>query len=379
MMGTHSPANERVKRKYFSYLKEARRQSEATIDGVAKALSRFEGYTGHRDFKAFHVNQAIAFKRHLAQQSSQVTGQHLSKATLHGTLASLKKFFHWLAGEPGYKSKLQYSDSDYFNLSEKETRVATARRDKAFPTLEQVAHTLAMMPNATEIERRDRALLAFALATGARDSAIASMKLKHVDLVAGKVYQDAREVNTKNSKSITTFFFPVGDEILTIVVDWVHYLRRDKLWGNDDPLFPATDIALSNDRQFHAAGLKREQWRSAGPIREVFRKAFVSAGFPYFNPHSLRKTLVQLGERLCRTPEHFKAWSQNLGHEGVLTTFTSYGAVSTTRQGELIRSVVKDEASTADVPAILAALARQIATDPKLAADVRSSIGDSRR
>jgi integrase/recombinase XerD len=56
----------------------------------------------------------------------------------------------------------------------------------------------------------------------------------------------------------------------------------------------------------------------------------------YFNPHSFRKTLVQLGERLCRTPEQFKAWSQNLGHEKVLTTFSSYGAVGRERQREIL-------------------------------------------
>lgn len=38
------------------------------------------------------------------------------------------------------------------------------------------------------------------------------------------------------------------------------------------------------------------------------------------------------------TPEEIKAWSQNLGHEGVLTTFTSYGKVPVHRQGELIRT-----------------------------------------
>ncbi len=32
-------ANERVKRQYFTYLKEARRQSEPSVDAAAKALS----------------------------------------------------------------------------------------------------------------------------------------------------------------------------------------------------------------------------------------------------------------------------------------------------------------------------------------------------
>ena len=69
------------------------------------------------------------------------------------------------------------------------------------------------------------------------------MKLKHVDLAADSIDQDAREVNTKFSKIFTTFFFPVGDDIRRIVVEWVLYLRQNKLWGNDDPLFPSTHWA----------------------------------------------------------------------------------------------------------------------------------------
>jgi len=60
---------------------------------------------------------------------------------------------------------------------------------------------------------------------------------------------------------------------------------------------------------------------------------------PYFNPHSFRKTLAQLGEGVCKSPEQFKAWSQNLGHENVLTTFTSYGEVGCQRQGEIMRDL----------------------------------------
>ena len=48
------------------------------VDAAAKALARFECDTKHRDFKAFHHQQAIAFKKHLAEQDSQVTGGKLS-------------------------------------------------------------------------------------------------------------------------------------------------------------------------------------------------------------------------------------------------------------------------------------------------------------
>jgi len=337
-MKKHNPVNERIKRQYLSFLKEAKRHSEPTIDASAKALSRFESYTKYRDFKAFHHNQAIAFKKYLAAQKGQ-SGEKLSKATLHSTLTQLKRFFEWLSDKPGYKSRFQYSDAQYFNLSDNDMRVATAHREQKAPTLEQVKHVIDAMPAKTDIERRNRALVAFTLLTGARDSAIASMKLKHIDLITNCVNQDAREVKTKFSKTFNTFFFPVGNEVREIVAEWVSYLRDVKLWGNDDPLFPATRVALGATHQFEAAGLARVHWSTASPIRTVFREAFIDAGLPYFNPHSFRNTLVQLGQVVCKTPEQFKAWSQNLGHEKVLTTFLSYGEVACQRQGEIIHNL----------------------------------------
>jgi hypothetical protein len=38
------------------FLKEAKRQNEASIDAVAKVLSRFDEYNKYRNFKAFHFN-----------------------------------------------------------------------------------------------------------------------------------------------------------------------------------------------------------------------------------------------------------------------------------------------------------------------------------
>lgn len=360
-MKTHYAENERIKRKYFSFLKEAKRQSEPTVDAVAKALSRFEAYTKYRDFRAFHFEQAVAFKNYLADQRGKQSGERLSKATLHATLNQLKHFFQWLAQQPGYKSRLQYTDADYFNLPDKDIRIATAKRQQLFPTVEQIKHVINKMQVNTEIERRNRALIAFTLLTGARDSAIASLKLKHVDLIAGCVNQDAREVKTKFSKTFNTYFFPVGKEIHEIVSEWVSYLRDEKLWGNYDPLFPATRTGLGTNHQFQVVGLAHEHWSNTAAIRTIFREAFESAGLPYFNPHSFRNTLAQLGEQVCKTPEDFKAWSQNLGHEKVLTTFSSYGEVACRRQGEIIRNLAAPQRSIpADVEMIAEAVCKRL-------------------
>jgi site-specific recombinase XerD len=345
-MAENTANNERIKRQYFTFLKDAMRQSESTIDSVAKAIHRFETYTNHRDFKVFHFEQAVAFKRHLATQKALQSGKDLSKSTLHSTLTQLKRFFQWLATQPGFKSRLQYVDAEYFNLSEKEVRVATARRSQKVPTLEQIKFVIRSMPISTDIELRNRALISFTLLTGARDNAIASMKLRHVDLVERSVNQDARDVRTKFSKTFQTFFFPVGEEIPNIFSEWVIFLRDQKLWGNDDPLFPATRVSLGLTRQFEAQGLERHHWSNAAPIRTIFREAFTDAGLQYFNPHSFRNTLVRLGQEVCRTPEEFKAWSQNLGHEKALTTFLSYGEIESHRQGEIIQALSKPRSAS---------------------------------
>jgi hypothetical protein len=55
-------------------------------------------------------------------------------------------------------------------------RVAKAHREQKYPTLEQVKRIIHSMPAGSDIERCNRALIVFTILTGARDSAIASMK-----------------------------------------------------------------------------------------------------------------------------------------------------------------------------------------------------------
>lgn len=229
------------------------------------------------------------------------------------------------------------ADADYFNLSDKDVAVARGRREKRVPTLTQVHHVLSVMPAATILERRDRALIAFAALTGARVAALASFRLGHVDLAGGLVEHDARTVRSKFAKTFLTWFMPIGGEALAIFSDWVGELERDHLWGRDDPLFPVTEMGLDANGVFTPIGILRSGWRTTQPINAIFRRAFEAAGLPYFNPHSFRDMLVRHAMTLDLPAESMKAWSQNLGHADVLTTFTSYGSVPAHRQGELIR------------------------------------------
>ncbi|MGZ3304845.1 MAG: tyrosine-type recombinase/integrase [Asticcacaulis sp.] len=338
-MRKHHPKNVRIIRQYLTYLEDAKRMNTRSVDQVAAALAEFQVSTGYKDFALFHTEQARKFKRDLSDALNPATGKPLAKATIYSRLMALKTFFRWLAGQPGYKSKLTYSDADYFNPSNHDTHIAKAVSEKRISTLDQIRHVLSVMRATTDMEMRDRAVVAFALLTGARDNAIASIRIGHVDLKRRRVFQDARHVRTKFRKTFHSNFFPVGGEAESIVAAYIEHLTTNLLFGPSDPLFPRTRVEQDENRQFRPAGLARSGWSNAGPIRNIFKDAFEAAGLPYFNRHSVRDCLVNLANEVCTSPAEFKAWSQNLGHDHVATTWRNYGAVTPEQQSALIDGV----------------------------------------
>lgn len=332
--------NTRIKRRYTQYLEEAKRLSEASTDKALAAIDRFEASTGGKDFAAFHIEQAIAFKRALAKETNPKTRRPLASGTINSILKALRSFVLWLADQPGYKKRITYSDADYFNASNREQRLAREADQRPSPSLKQIEHVLKSMQVGTAIERRDRAIIAFLILTGIRDGAVVDLKIRHVDIANRTVRQDARDVRTKFSKTMTTDFFPVGMSCAEIVGDWLHYLRDDQLFSPDDPLFPKTRIAVGPTGSFMPIGLKRAHWATAASLRKIVSGAFRSQDMEGYGPHSFRKTLARLGQQICKTPEELKAWSQNLGHEDVMTTLMSYGRVSIERQRSLLEGMV---------------------------------------
>lgn len=202
-----------MKRNYLTFLKDAKGRDEASLDAFAQSLDQFDAFNKYRDFRKFHIEQARAFKARLLAATNTKTGKPLAAATIKARLSHLKSFFEWLAQEPGYRRAVKVADAAYITPTENLARAASARRFKPFPTLAQIETTLQAMLAETETERRDQALTAFALLTGARDRAIVSFQLKHIDVEAALVHQDAPDVRTKRAKSFPTWFFPVGENI----------------------------------------------------------------------------------------------------------------------------------------------------------------------
>lgn len=331
-----NPKNDRMKREYLIYLKDARQRSQATVEQVRHAIDRLEAYTGAKDFGTFNKEQARGFKRALVATKGQRSDRPISTATAHHVLQALKEFLAWLKGRPGYGRRINIADIAYLNLTANEERAARASSPKSYANLDQYRAALFAMPTDNESERRDQALFGLLLLTGMRDAAAVGLKIKHISTERRRVFQDPREVRTKFAKAIETFFFPVGEDVATVVVDWFIYLTTVKLFGPNDPLFPKTAVGHDKQLSFTARGLTRDHWANASPVRQIFRTAFERVGLAYVKPHTVRDTLTQFAYKLQLNPEQLKAWSQNMGHDSVLTTIGSYGPVSTERQAEII-------------------------------------------
>ena len=336
-MSKHTSGNLRIKRKHLVWLKDARGLSQSSIDKAAASIAIYDKSLKGKDYRAFHSDRARAFKRHLQGMRNERTGAPLSAATINGVLRDVMKFFDWMADQPGYKSKISRADIAYLTPDRKSEQARRSTIWKPHPSHEQVSYLLSVMPIETIIQRRDRALIAFLFLTGSREGAAITVRLRHVDLANKCVQFDGRSMDTKFGKSFTTSFFPFGDDVEKILRDWITELRQVHLFSEADPLFPKTRVAVGPSRRFEAVGIAHEPWASPSSAARIFKQAFINAGLPPFSPHRVRDTIAELAKHHCRTPEDYKAWSQNMGHDDVMTTFSSYGSVSPGRQVELMQ------------------------------------------
>lgn len=339
-----NPANERLKLAWIEELEITKAGS--TIDQRLAALSQFEALTDHRDF--------IALDRESVDQYLKgLRGMPTSFRTKAAKVRHVRAFYDWMIMDERIKPKTARKAILALRLKDKEARAGRAQRTVKHPTLDEIERTIRTMPDGTAIERRNRALIAFTALSGARDGAIISMRLKHVRLAAREVEQHPDEVDTKASKLIQTWFFPVGDFIENEVVTYVAFLRNDLGFTDNDPLFPKPKMGHDASDQFSAVGLSKDRWTTAQPMRNIFRTAFTANGLRYYNPHSFRNTLMAIAYERKLDPLSLKAWSQNLGHEHLDTSFNSYGQLDANAQRRAMLELRKQKPDPPDIQAMI--------------------------
>lgn len=331
--------NERIKRKFFTRLKEAEGCCESTINNIDNAILLYEDFTKQYDFSTFSENKAMNFKKWLRER--QHRGKNIALTTYNTYLRHLRKFFIWLSGEAGYKSKVTSDKIAYLRISKKEERMAMQSPPRNYPALEYVLNLTDSIEIITEIDRRDRALIAFTLLTGMRDKAISTLPIACLNENELIINQDPQSgVETKFSKCIATTIFKFDEVLLNYFLDWVKHLKA-KGFGSQAPIFPRSkrNKAENNLSFDNATKVEPVFWKGTGRIREIFKTRSKSAGLPYFPPHTFRHLAVELALKACKTGDQIKAISQNFGHENVVTTMYSYANYDDYKLNQVIKSM----------------------------------------
>jgi integrase len=330
--------NERIKRRFFHWLKEANGRSDSTVQMAAKAIWLYEDFAKGADLATFNADNAVAFKKSLFESNRK---EPLALSTISGHTIHLRQFFKWLSQQSGYKSKITPDTADYLKLSKKEECMARQTSPRNYPPLEHVVKLADSIEPKNEIASRDRALIAFTLLSGMRDQAIVTLPMGCFDKTKRAIDQNPRKgVKTKFSKLIPTALFPFDEKLLDYFLQWHSHLES-KGFGSQAPLFPHAKAERGTDGLSFESATEVEPvfWQGTGRMREIFKKRSQEAALPYFPPHSYRHLAQDLAMKSCRTGEQIKAVSQNLGHEHIATTLSAYGTLSPERLSQVVGSL----------------------------------------
>lgn len=227
-------------------------------------------------------------------------------------------------------------DADYLNLPDHMVREAKAAAYRPSPTLSQLEAAVKAMPCATDIDLRNRALLALLSCTGLRIEAATTLSTRNFVEHLNLIDQTPRNVKTKHRKHIRTILVPLSPYLIQIFKDWIHHLTNVLLFSEDDPIFPSAKNRIDNETGSTIADLTRENWKQTGAARKILKAALEVVGSPGYSPHRMRNMIVKEGYRRGYSMPQMKALSQNLGHAKLDTTINTYGQLSLEEQERII-------------------------------------------
>jgi len=337
--------NEKAKREYRRWLKDARGYTDSTVDKMLNAICYYERVMNYEDFALYNRVKAVAFKDSLKRKT--FNGRQIGPNSIRSYLIHVKSFFTWLFTQPGYKSRIYSTELDYLNSSKKEVMIAAHVNPRTFPDIDYVRKLVNSINQSTIIDKRDRAIISFLFLTGMRDSAVISLPLKCIDMENLFIDQNPKlGVKTKFSKNICSKIFNFDDELLKNVVDWIKLLY-EKGFTPDDPVFPRSkEEMIENGYSFiEARDVEPKFWSTTNSIRTIIKNRAAKAGLIYFPPHTFRHSAISYAFNLAQSGDEIKAISQNFGHENISTTLSSYANYSQPDLKSVLKNLGKNKST----------------------------------
>lgn len=311
--------NEVIKRRYAKYLEEANGLAKSSIRTALSALSELDEFFKGKDYGCFSTEYAMSFKEWLKEKTKSLPS-YTSKCK------QVQKFFKWLHQQKGFHNKITVEVVEYLNLSNKDKALAKCVKIKDIPTLAYVKKLISTIPPDTEVNKRDRALIAFTCLTGARESALVSLPIMAVNIEKMFVEQNPLDgVKTKFTKHITSKIFNFDEDLVKCVKEWYQILKT-KGFRPTDPFFPQSKpLKIEGNLSFMpSVEVIPLFWNNGSIIFKIFDDRAKKANMKCYSPHRYRDLAIRLALTKARNGGEIKAISQNFGHEYVATTFSSY-------------------------------------------------------
>ena len=321
-------ANERIKYRYRIHIRRVGKKDEKTILAALKYIRDFEIFIGFKGFEVF--NDMVADKYIQSMFDAKKSLNYINDS-----IRALKDFLNWAERQRGYRSKIDYNHIDYLNISQNQRNTAKAKEYQKAYKFEQIIEMIRVMPEKTEKEKRDKAMISLQALCSLRISELRTVKMKSLIEEDGVhfVYVSPRNMsNVKFAKTRQVAFVGLPDAIKANVLNWRDYLIALG-FKDSDPLFPVIDNKF-NTHNLLEQSIKRAGIKSDTTIRDIFKRAFENAGFEYIRPHSFRHTLARYAQ--TQSPAFLNAVRQNLGHSSIDTTLNSYGQLSHAEQRRII-------------------------------------------
>jgi integrase/recombinase XerD len=241
-----NPKNERIKYQFRIHVKRAIRKDDKTIIAELKYLREYELFDNFANFETYNNTKADKFINYLFDQD-------YSLSYINDTLRTLKVFLTWLERQKGYRSKINYNDIDYLNITNNQRRTSKATEHKKSYSFEQIIKTIRQMPDKTMIERRNKAIISTNALCSLRISELRTIKLKNLIEEDGKcfIHINPKDIDSKFAKARYADFANLPQDIFDNVINWKNELVVKFQFTSKDPLFPKKDPCNSSLYQFN--------------------------------------------------------------------------------------------------------------------------------
>ena len=341
----HNPDNEIVKYIFLERLENSKDGKDPkTVNQYVNAIHEFEIATGFKDFRKYNSDWAIIFKDYLNDKITKRESKHVSSSLFLHYISHARQFLQWLRDNEAEYSKLKQDDIDYMHVKRKEKTKARARNHPESHDISDILATIRNMPESTEIEIRNKAIMSLFAITTPRISSLQEARIGRIkyfkDYDAWAFLQDPRLQNTKGSEYITSFFIGQVEDIIQNVIKW-HDLLIFKGYKKNDYLFPRITPSFTKDGDAVMI-LTKECIKSDTQIRGIVKEAYENKGLQYIKPHNFRHSIARHVRKTNSNPtDTLIALAENAGQKnGFSILVTSYAGDPLEIKAKLMKGIM---------------------------------------